>query len=475
MSAMWGTPPFADIWNTTVKPAIQQDYAQLLHTPPVRILDIARSRWEKQRTEEQRTKAEQQRNKEHGHDDEKPKKRRKIAAAKDNNEHTEAGDDDRGENGLHAIAKDLTDTALTEMMAEVWKHGEKRGAYGNLSWTNPSPAANSVLNDSITYGKVVNMAIDLFMDTSEVAPASCKGSTSADEDADKLQHMSLPEIVSTMTERPWKIPKAVEKGFEVPILVTEGGTPPAVGEFTRLGLDAVVHAVWLAFYWAKKEDNLEALSALRTLILSWPMDFVLISGSTPDEIDENKFKYHVNMSAKIERLRHFVGLENLNLLRIVAHAAEILKKGNKNTNPDAIHAWLAENIKWGALQCPDVNTVRRHIKNWSSISKDQAVVGYIEGSVQQWGRNNLLDYPTKLQIIVTQTDATNIRFVVQALLVHMCRKNDSDPYASAQLAKVVHGIIWIRMYAKGVMSKYPEVFNDQKTVALVRDFMQNPH
>ena len=75
------------------------------------------------------------------------------------------------------------------------------------------------------------------------------------------------------------------------------------------------------------------------------------------------------MSAKIERLRHFVGLQNCNLLRIVAQAAEILKTkmgANRNMNFDTIHAWLMENIKWGALQCPDVNTVKRHVKNWSA-------------------------------------------------------------------------------------------------------------
>ena len=55
------------------------------------------------------------------------------------------------------------------------------------------------------------------------------------------------------------------------------------------------------------------------------MDFGMIRGSTPEEIEENKFKLQVNMFAKIERLRHFVGLENCNLLRIVAQAAEILK------------------------------------------------------------------------------------------------------------------------------------------------------
>ena len=49
----------------------------------------------------------------------------------------------------------------------------------------------------------------------------------------------------------------------------------------RLGMAVVVNAVWLAFYLAKREGNLEAVSALTELIIDWAMGFVLLEGMCP--------------------------------------------------------------------------------------------------------------------------------------------------------------------------------------------------
>ena len=70
-------------------------------------------------------------------------------------------------------------------------------------------------------------------------------------------------------------------------------------------MDPIVNAVWLALSWAKKEQNQQAVDSLKRLILDWPMDFVLIQGASPEEIEENMFKFSVNLSAKVERLRDF--------------------------------------------------------------------------------------------------------------------------------------------------------------------------
>ena len=127
-------------------------------------------------------------------------------------------------------------------------------------------------------------------------------------------------------------------------------------------MDVVVNAVWLAYYWlVSEQDSDRAVSALESLSLDWPMDFVLITGETAEEIEEKKFTYAVNMSAKVERLRNFIGLENTNLLRIVMKAAEIVKTkggGNKKPTAQSILAWLKENVHWGVGQCPDLSTKR---------------------------------------------------------------------------------------------------------------------
>ena len=123
--------------------------------------------------------------------------------------------------------------------------------------------------------------------------------------------------------------------------------------------------------WAKKEKNREVGAALQSLILDWPMDFVLIEGSTPEEIEENKFLWGVNLSAKVERLRDFIGLESSNLMRMVAQAADFMKAkltSTKKANVQVIQEWLATNVNWGALRCPDTPTVERHLSKLGSHS-----------------------------------------------------------------------------------------------------------
>ena len=67
------------------------------------------------------------------------------------------------------------------------------------------------------------------------------------------------------------------------------------------------------------------MSDLVRLILNWPMGFIFIKGTTPDVIQENMFKWSVNMCARVERLRDFFGLETSNMMRIVSTAADIIK------------------------------------------------------------------------------------------------------------------------------------------------------
>ena len=62
------------------------------------------------------------------------------------------------------------------------------------------------------------------------------------------------------------------------------------------------------------------------------MGCIRITGDTPEDVAENKFLYAVGLSAKTERLRQFVGLENTNLMRIMAKATDMVKaklSGNK--------------------------------------------------------------------------------------------------------------------------------------------------
>ena len=69
---------------------------------------------------------------------------------------------------------------------------------------------------------------------------------------------------------PWKIQSIVERGFEIPICITDTSAVPELGDFIRLGMDPIVNAVWLAYFWATTEGSVDAVSDLTRLILDWP-------------------------------------------------------------------------------------------------------------------------------------------------------------------------------------------------------------
>ena len=118
-------------------------------------------------------------------------------------------------------------------------------------------------------------------------------------------------------------------------------------------MDVVVNAVWLAYFWAKQEGSSDAATALEELILDWPFDFIRIQGSSTEEIEENTFKWAINMTARAERLRDFVGLENMNFLRIVARAQDFVSEAGRKPSPEKVQQWLQTHVKWGLHHCPD--------------------------------------------------------------------------------------------------------------------------
>ena len=176
------------------------------------------------------------------------------------------------------------------------------------------PLANTRLGNDFPFAKVANMALDMFCDTSQVAAIIVR--RASEKGAQPKQ--SLLEVVEGLPNgKQWEIQKHVEKGFEIRTLITDTYSVSEIYKFSRLGMDVVVSAVRLALYWAIQEGNQTAVSALKSPIVDWPMDFILISGSTPEEIEESAFKWFVNMSARSERLREHLCFETQNLMRIV--------------------------------------------------------------------------------------------------------------------------------------------------------------
>ena len=150
-------------------------------------------------------------------------------------------------------------TKLHNLVEEARSKGERRNSYLNLAYT--APHANTGLQTNISYARVASLAVDMFMDTSlppGEPPTSTAQAASVDGETVKAERPGL-ESIEALPKFPWRVPTLVEKGYEIPICVTEN-YELEVGNFPRLGMDVVVNAAWLALEWAKKEKHEEAVS-----------------------------------------------------------------------------------------------------------------------------------------------------------------------------------------------------------------------
>jgi hypothetical protein len=346
-------------------------------------------------------------------------------------------------------------------VGEVKNKGEKRNYYTNLAWTPPTNSGKS-LNHGISVNEVSTVALDIFTDTSAAAAGSSRPALSSTEgsvDGDG----STDTLVLERTKCPkaWKVPKTVERGFELPILVARNSDTIVIGEFRRIALDVYANAAWMAWSWAKQEGNDEAVSAIENLILDWPMDFILIEGDSIEEIDKNAFKWRVNMATSAERHSDFVGLDNNNMMAIIAKTAEMLQLGSdRRKNSKTVCDWLLANINWGVHHCPDPHVIERHMRNWAAFQKNDKARAVLEFAKLQFGRGNLFDVPTKVQAVVAGSDDSSLLYVCEALLTHMLRTS-KDPYGVMELKKAVAEVLWVRSYQKSCIVKFPEMFKSQ--------------
>ena len=165
--------------------------------------------------------------------------------------------------------------------------GERRNAYLNSAWT--APIDNAFLAEKIPLAKVENMAADMFLRSlptdgaAETAPESQEAADDAEAQPQSKAERRAVDTLSQTAKRPWQIPERVEKGFEIPIMITSIFVETDIGKFKRLGMDVVVNAVWLAYFWAKQEGSIEAVTALEGLILEWPFDFIHVKGGSTEQ------------------------------------------------------------------------------------------------------------------------------------------------------------------------------------------------
>ena len=124
---------------------------------------------------------------------------------------------------------------------ECLKYGERRNTVLNLART--APCDNTSLNEDIPLSKVANMALDMFCDTSALAPTAAPLTDEGPEEGNPVTKKSALETARGQAKKNWAIPQQVEKGFEIPIAITSADVVPELGNFKRLALCGVVNAV----------------------------------------------------------------------------------------------------------------------------------------------------------------------------------------------------------------------------------------
>ena len=112
----------------------------------------------------------------------------------------------------------------------------------NLAYTGP--VGNTSTQAKIPFSKVVDCALDMFVDCSESQAKSSAGtdSTAASalgdaEGSEKraVPQASLAERVAVEGARKWNIPEAVERGYEIPICITNTDVAPSLGAAKKVG------------------------------------------------------------------------------------------------------------------------------------------------------------------------------------------------------------------------------------------------
>ena len=146
---------------------------------------------------------------------------------------------------------DAIQKKLTSVLGDCKGKGESRNRYMNLAWTKPNE--NTSLQQSLSYAKLANMAMDLFFGTSAAAASAASASVapvpvaSADaaDDAEVVGSAkeSLAETLKRLANLPWNVSAVVERGFEIRIGITGADAILELGGFKRLAMDVVVNAV----------------------------------------------------------------------------------------------------------------------------------------------------------------------------------------------------------------------------------------
>ena len=237
------------------------------------------------------------------------------------------------------------------------------------------------------------------------------------------------------------------------IAVVTTSTEPPNGKFRRLGLDAIVNAIWLAMEWARDSGDGVAQEALTNLILDWPFDFVLFAeaGATAEV---QIMKHIINMLVATEHLHDFCGLDQGSLMRIAAEVHKFIgheSPGRLAVSADDVYVWMKDpdNIRWGIYRAPSLHVVKDLLRNWDAVNKIPEALTILDRVRCEVGHDSLFETRTKLDRILQkgQQNPILIIYIMEALFTCMLGTNSKNPFSVADLQDrggMVDILLWQR-------------------------------
>ena len=365
---------------------------------------------------------------------------------------------------------------------------EVRNISCNLTWT--SPVENTSLQSNISMATVERFALDMYVNTVVASPATAAGSaatvagsaatavagsaaTTGGEISGEGEgvHHTVRALLQS-SQKKWKIPERVPRGYEMQIAVVTTANEPTRGNFRRMSLDVVVNATWLAMKWAIESKDAVAEEALSNLITDWPFDFHLFEGA---DAELQIMKRIISLPAATERLRDFCGLDQGNLMRMAAEVRKVIHRetpGKLAASADDVHKWMKDpdNINWGLYHLPSLRTVRDLLRNWDALNKIPQALTILDQAKCEFGRDSLFESPTKVQICL-EKGAHNpvlIVYIMEMLFTYMLRKRAKNPFSTAELKEkggTVDVLLWQRRYVSHLQKEYPDMFKVAESAA----------
>ena len=124
--------------------------------------------------------------------------------------------------------------------------------------------------------------------------------------------------------------------------------------------------------------------------------------------------------------------------------------------------WMVQNVRWGLYHQPTEKTVKKLMANADAVLGNPLVAEVVDRARIEFGRDNLFDFPAKLNTLVHRVaSAGDLVFVVRWIFAQMLDKRVKDPFSDRELdgkTGVVAQCHWQRSYVDHLLQEHVAIF-----------------